>query len=150
MTQNRQVRLSTRAVIINDSEILILKDISDPAQRFVLPGGGIEFTESAKNALKRELLEEVGASLSIGRFLGCFEQGFTHWQLGQLHDVSLLFLVEVSTEQKHQIVSQEERYLCCWFSIDKINEIDLGPNELKELLPFWLKHDFDESFKSAF
>jgi ADP-ribose pyrophosphatase YjhB (NUDIX family) len=40
-------------------------------------GGGIEFGESSKNALKRELLEELGAEIEVGDQLGVLENVFT-------------------------------------------------------------------------
>lgn len=147
----KQIRPSARAVVRHQDEILLLKDLSDPTTaRYLLPGGGIEFTESARVALRRELMEEVGVDVPIGRFLGCFEQGFIHWKLGQLHDMSLLFLVDISDDQRRHIASQEERYECCWLAVDKLNQVDLVPPELKQLIAFWLKQDLDASFKSSF
>src|SRR5262245_4686014 len=122
----KQIRPSARAAVVHNNEILLLKDKSDPAmERYVFPGGGIEFTESARDALRREIKEEVGVDLDVGRFLGCIEQAFAHWKLGQLHDISLFFLVEVSADQKKKILSQEERYVCCWLDIDELHRVEL-------------------------
>lgn len=147
---DKQIRPSTRAVIKYKEEILLLKDTSDLAEGFVLPGGGIEFAESARQALKREIKEEVGIELAIGRFLGCFEQRFLHWKFGLLHDLSLLFLIEVSAEERSMITSQEERWKCAWIEIHELHRINLLPPELKELIPFWLNQDLDAAIKGSF
>jgi 8-oxo-dGTP diphosphatase len=54
------------------------------------PGGGLEFGETAQNALKREFLEECGLKVSVGEFL--FSCEFVH---PPLHAIELFF--DVST-----------------------------------------------------
>lgn len=40
---------------------------------WVLPGGKIDFGESIEEALKREVMEEIGIEVKVGRLLGVFE-----------------------------------------------------------------------------
>lgn len=52
-------RISLKALIYNDAgQILVVKEID--RTYWDLPGGGIDFGETIKSSLKRELLEEVG------------------------------------------------------------------------------------------
>ena len=41
-------------------------------------GGGIEFLENSKEALKREFKEELNVDISVGEFLGIAENIFTY------------------------------------------------------------------------
>lgn len=56
-------RPTVKAVIINDNDEVLLFAGG-------LPGGGVEMTETNEEALTRELLEEIGATLEIVRELG--------------------------------------------------------------------------------
>ena len=52
-------RISLKALIYNNAgQILVVKEID--RTYWDLPGGGIDFGETIKSSLKRELLEEVG------------------------------------------------------------------------------------------
>lgn len=55
-----------------------------------LPGGGIEWLETAEAAARRELQEEVGVELASVRSLGVVE-GMIHWQGVQEHEIIFLF-----------------------------------------------------------
>jgi 8-oxo-dGTP diphosphatase len=59
------------------------------------PGGGLEFGETAQNALKREFLEECGLEISVGEFLFACE--FVN---PPLHAVELFFEVSTSGNPK--------------------------------------------------
>ena len=48
--------------------ILLIKRRDVPV--WVLPGGGIDFSESAENAIVREILEETGFTVKIDRLIG--------------------------------------------------------------------------------
>lgn len=53
--------LGAYALIIKDNKILLIKKFGGPYNgKLDLPGGTIEFCERQDDALKRELMEEVG------------------------------------------------------------------------------------------
>lgn len=54
-------QLGTYGLIIREGKILLIKKNGGPYDRKLdLPGGTIEFCERPEDALKRELIEEVG------------------------------------------------------------------------------------------
>lgn len=54
-------QLGAYGLLIKDNKILLIKKLGGPYDRKLdLPGGTIEFSERPKEALKRELMEEVG------------------------------------------------------------------------------------------
>lgn len=57
--------LGAYALVIKDNKILLIKKVTGPYDgRLDLPGGTIEFAERPENALKRELMEEVGIEVT--------------------------------------------------------------------------------------
>lgn len=63
---NRSPRLSARAIIYRDDCILLSQYEDDRGYWYVVPGGGVSHGESLEVALHRELLEEIGAEVTIG------------------------------------------------------------------------------------
>ncbi|MFH2020439.1 MAG: NUDIX hydrolase [archaeon] len=61
---------SAKAIIIKDNKILMTKLCVNNKFIWALPGGRIEDGETAEAALKRELIEELGAEIKIIRLLG--------------------------------------------------------------------------------
>lgn len=54
-----------RAIIISKNKILLIKRIKKDSVYWVFPGGGVERGESKKNALLREMKEELGVEVKI-------------------------------------------------------------------------------------
>ncbi len=64
-----KLRKASRAVVLNgENEIAVLH--IENGQYHKLPGGGFEETENSTAALKREVLEEVGARIEAVELLG--------------------------------------------------------------------------------
>lgn len=56
--------LGVYGIIIKDDKIVLINKVTGPYDgKLDLPGGSIEFGETVEEALKRELLEEVGIEL---------------------------------------------------------------------------------------
>jgi 8-oxo-dGTP pyrophosphatase MutT (NUDIX family) len=121
-----------RAVIVHENKILIAR--LKGAHSF-LPGGGVEPGEGAKNALKRELYEELGVEGSIGRFMGGVEthrvdeKGILQHEVSHLFEVSSDYLKSYSTP-----MSLEEHLEFYWIdlSTESIKQHDVLPQVLQE------------------
>lgn len=76
---NRCYRISAKALVLNESrdKFLVLKEVSG---KWSLPGGGIDWEESAHKALTREIDEEMGVEVIMisdrpSYFLTCVNRG---------------------------------------------------------------------------
>ena len=72
---NYQPRYGVYAIVSRETDGKICL-VQTPNGAFYLPGGEIEAGENQEIALKRELLEELGADMEIGDFLGQADEYF--------------------------------------------------------------------------
>ncbi len=59
------IRVRVAAIIVRDDSILLVRHQRDDKTYWLLPGGGIEYGESAGDALVRELMEEASVTIRI-------------------------------------------------------------------------------------
>ena len=109
-----------------------------------LPGGHIEFGETGREALVREMKEETGLDATAGDLLGVVESSFV--QKGEKHcEINLIYKMEVAlptaVEKRRSGVSPIQNLKSCeswicfdWVDCDKIDSANLLPPEMKQQL----------------
>jgi 8-oxo-dGTP diphosphatase len=126
-----------RGIFIKDNKVLLTK-----ARGYIntfLPGGHIEFGESAKAALVREVEEELGISCKVGRFLGLVEHKWE--EHGRLNcEINQLF--EVESEELHNSPNppdaREPHLEFFWCDGEDLEPSELEPYPLKPLIKNYL------------
>lgn len=112
---------ATSAIIINDkNEILFLKRSEDDdflPGFWDLPGGGMEYGETLHDAIKREVMEEVGVEIEIIRPVAA-----NTYYMGELQRIDTTFLCKLVTSN---IKLSEEHTGYKWLKIDEIESIKL-------------------------
>ncbi|MBQ6914692.1 MAG: NUDIX domain-containing protein [Kiritimatiellae bacterium] len=82
------VEVIARGVCVQDGKILLCK--AKGGATTYLPGGHIEFAETGRQALVREVKEELGVDAETGAFLGVVENAFN--QHGKPHaEINLVY-----------------------------------------------------------
>jgi len=63
------------AVIVDDQAVLLVRRKQEPGRgQWSLPGGVVKVGESLKEAIKREVIEEVSIRIEIGGLVGVFDR----------------------------------------------------------------------------
>lgn len=91
-------RIGVRAIIYKDGKILAVKHKTKTGAKdfWAIPGGGLDPSESLEDGLKREIHEELGIDVKIGRLL--FVQQFKSTRADRDEELELFFLVENSED----------------------------------------------------
>lgn len=113
-------QLGAYGLVINDNKILLIKKSGGPYDgKLDLPGGTIEFCEKPEDALKRELLEEVGIEVSKYELFDAnsvaFEWQFKEDILVKVHHTGIFYKV---LNYKNDIKKEVK--------IDEVNDDSLG------------------------
>ena len=67
MAVKKTYRVSVKGILIRKKRVLLLRK---PNRTWDLPGGRIEYGETAEHCLAREMLEETGLETTAARFTG--------------------------------------------------------------------------------
>lgn len=74
MTEVQQLpKLGASACVWKDGKVLLIQRAKPPVGLWSLPGGHVEFGETALAAAARELLEESGVTADLTAFVGLYE-----------------------------------------------------------------------------
>ncbi len=144
----KDVEIIARGVCIQDDQLLICR--SRGADNTFLPGGHVEFGESAREALRRELEEEAGKAGRVGRFLGAVEHTFR--QKGKRHcEVNLVFeLVVPDVAPPAAPASCEAQLSFAWCPVSELETSSLEPAPLRHLILQWVRPHEEERWASTF
>lgn len=66
-------KLGASACVWKDGKVLLIQRAKPPLGLWSLPGGHVEFGETAVAAAERELLEESGVTADLTAFIGLYE-----------------------------------------------------------------------------
>lgn len=140
MTANQDsldVEVIARSLTIRGSRVLLCKNLKH--SYYYLPGGHVEFGETAAAALARELQEEAGIESKVGEVVLAHEHIFRQGRRVR-HELNLVFHVELPPGE---VVSQEEKIAFEWADLATIGEKDVRP----EAVRVWLSRPLDGQFK---
>lgn len=138
MNEPASIEVIARGVCIVDDHILLC--YGKRSALTYLPGGHIEFRETARQALEREIAEELGRASTAGRFLGCCEHTFL--QNGEPHaEINLVFELTIPGLAPGAPVEAAEAWIGFrWQPLDELRAARMEPAVLCDALAVWLQH----------
>lgn len=66
---NKRIYFAVKAVLLKNNKFLVMHKGNAPISMWELPGGRMEFGETAEETLAREIMEETGLMVRSGRLL---------------------------------------------------------------------------------
>ena len=120
-----------RGVCLRGGRVLLCAP-ADGARAY-LPGGHIEPGEGARDALVREMREELGLEASAGAFLGAVEHHFGEGEHA-VFEINLLFAMELPASVEVP-VSAEPWISFFWCDLPALGHSRLEPWPLRTALP---------------
>lgn len=118
-----------RGVAVVDGKLLLCR--AKGASTTYLPGGHIEFGETGREALVREIREELSTEATTGRFLGVVENAFQ--QHGKPHaEINLVY--ELRFENPPVAPTSAEDWISFeWCPLSDIDSANLLPEAFRRL-----------------
>lgn len=114
------IGIGVGACIRNDAgELLLIKRgplAKNEKDCWALPGGGVEYGETLRDALCREIREELGMEITVGKEIGAFDHIYP--ELGQ-HWVAVIFEALI-TSGTPRICEPGKHSEVAWFALNAL------------------------------
>jgi ADP-ribose pyrophosphatase YjhB (NUDIX family) len=126
------IEVIARGCLLDGSRVLLCENVKHGY--LYLPGGHVEFTESASAALAREFLEETGERIRVGP-LALVSEGSFATRKRTHHEINLVFHVEPAGRfDPAKVTSREEEVAFRWAELAAVPELDVRPLAAKAWL----------------
>ncbi|MBB3595556.1 8-oxo-dGTP pyrophosphatase MutT (NUDIX family) [Rhizobium sp. BK529] len=116
-----------------DGHVLVHRAVHEPFWTF--PGGRAEIGETSEETLKREMMEELGVEVTVGRLLWSVEN-FFHYEGRDWHELGFYYLMEIPQEFPfhtdeiiHRVEDGDNHLEFKWVSatFQALTELDIPP-----------------------
>ncbi|MBL0388320.1 NUDIX domain-containing protein [Tumebacillus sp. ITR2] len=128
---NDKFHLRAASVVIHNGRVLFQKPVE--LDLWFLPGGRVEYYETAEVALRREMMEEFGVEVVSSQLLWMVENFFEETVSGsRVHEVGMYHLVEIPEDHpirmhEGEFAGLEEGYVHRWIAFDELDQYNIVP-----------------------
>ncbi|WP_051621047.1 NUDIX domain-containing protein [Paenibacillus sp. UNC451MF] len=157
----KKIRTASRAIIIKNQSLLVLRRTGLQGEFYVLPGGGQMHEEAIQQTLIREVLEEVNLHVNpehllfINEFIGKRDSRFPHHEQ-DVHQIDFTFLCSMSNEQEAQVGAQPDVHQIgiAWIPLEEITDYRMHPKDDlnfimgapgRDALASWIQNGFEKN-----
>ena len=123
MDKFKEIRPIALGIAIKNNKLLVAEGFDKVKNEtfYRCLGGGIEFLEKGKEALKREFLEEINVDIIVKDFLGISENIFTY-QGKKAHELILFYSIEIpdkNYQEEYKVIDDHGETIAKWIDIDE-------------------------------
>jgi len=129
----KNIEFIARGFIFQKGKILLCK--RKDRDYYFFPGGHVEFGEFVKDALKREIVEEIGAEVTRCEFIGTAENVFQDGKR-EAHEINFTFRAEID---KEDVAALEDYLEFRWLTWNEFEKAEVLPASLKKEIMKWEK-----------
>ena len=132
MKEVKNTHIGSYAIIIRDNKIAVIKKATGGyTGKYDLPGGGIEHTETPKEALYRECMEEIEGTVIKEKLLDVTSTNIK-WKMKSdliedLHHIGILYIVEIKEKNIKDTPDGIDSNGGLWLEISKITKDNSSP-----------------------
>jgi ADP-ribose pyrophosphatase YjhB (NUDIX family) len=135
VSRSKRIEFIARGVHTRGGAVLLCRNVKHGY--FYLPGGHVEFGESAAGALARELVEEAGVRARVGGLLLVTDQAFRDGDR-EHHELNLVFHVEHLADEDgaptERVRSREPGIAFEYVELAAAQDLDIRPAEVRAWL----------------
>ena len=124
----REIRISAKALIINDGKMAAIKIRDDVEEWYIMPGGGQKPEELLTEAVCREVAEELGIDVACRELLFVIEG--VHGE--RFHRMDLVFACDYLGKIPDASLQADTNQVgVAWLDIETLNVQQLYPSKLR-------------------
>ena len=133
-------RLSAKAIIVEDDQLLVIHCRDGRGEFYYLPGGGQEYGETVAEALERECREELGCGVVAYEIM--FARDYFGWEHefadieGHIHQVELMFRCEIREGERPSLttVPDDLQIGYAWVPVSDLPNMRFYPMMMRNML----------------
>lgn len=136
--ENYKLNIRAATMIVHNNRVLIHNNAED--KHCCLPGGRVAIGESSKETIEREVQEEIGKKIEVLDYVATIENFFVDSEGWNFHEIMFVYRSEFASEDDKKIdytlknIEGQDYLTYEWVDIDRIDEINLLPVALKEII----------------
>lgn len=140
MTNNIEVhfegKIAQKAIIVKEGKALLLRDPRENRVIWEIPGGRMNIDEEPREAVAREIMEELGVAISVGEVV--YMGQFIHESEGKRAFV-IVYEASLVDETAEFVLSDAEVCEIAWVSKDELTHFELFPEYSQALDCYFAK-----------
>ena len=135
--EDYKLNVRTAGILIHNNKLLVHRNINE--EHYALIGGRIGIGENSEDALKREILEELGKEIEITGNVATIEN-FFEMKSHKYHEIMFVHKIEFINEEDKKIehtiknIEGKEYLKYEWLDLGEIDKYPLKPQVIKEIL----------------
>jgi 8-oxo-dGTP pyrophosphatase MutT (NUDIX family) len=139
-TTSNNIRFNFRVAGVALQNDRVLLHRTDDEAHWILPGGRVEAGETSSQALRREMREELGQDIDVGRLLWIVES-FLQDHGRVIHGLGLYYLMSLSAPlDRFEVMDGQTRLSFDWQPLSRLSDLAVYPPFLSQQLAALPEH----------